>query len=427
MSTRRQPIDVQTVTEEQEPASASTAVATLGTTLAFGDDPAAIDRAVEQAAYFSLFSIPNPASPSTGIALIPFIPALSVGFSVHENMHRFEANVPEPSPDCGFRGSQAIGTEQVASVRMQMTPMPNNFQPGEGRVPPPTILLPFLSQRFTPLNGSFNFFDGQNSRFGAIGAGRTFPASVSGTLQTRLAAVIDATHGSGALAGLPATGIVIGDIEPPGGFHFNVMFRVMDPGGTLQTRAPLPPLKSPSNPEPGTVFMPFLAEPDPDDPLTAQQSPDGKYLFVRIVERLRLVYASFEVGPPGLRSRAATGAIVGRHSMTLILDQSLQTDVIPGFSKGGEFSFFDEDRNPIGGFKADLFEARVLSTQLPGLLTPISRIGGFAIPTEGSGQFVDPVGMVSVNGAFSLATGALSTIYMVRLSDPLGRFRLISP
>src|SRR5213593_3097760 len=140
MSTRRQSICVHTVADDQEPASASTAVGTLGTALAFGDDPAAINRAVEQAAYFSLFSIPNPASPSAGIALIPFIPALAVGFSVHENMHRFEAKVPEPSPDCGFRSSQAIGTEQVASVSMQMTPMPNNFQPGEGRVPPPTIL-----------------------------------------------------------------------------------------------------------------------------------------------------------------------------------------------------------------------------------------------------------------------------------------------
>jgi hypothetical protein len=31
--------------------------------------------------------------------------------------------------------------------------------------------------------------------------------------------------------------------------------------------------------------------------------------------------------------------------------------------------------------------------------------------------------MVSVNGAFSIATGAVSTLYMVRLSDPLGVFR----
>jgi len=144
------------------------------------------------------------------------------------------------------------------------------------------------------------------------------------------------------------------------------------------------------------------------------------------VERLRLVETSFDVGPPGLRSKVTTGAIVGRHSMTLILDQSLQTGVIAGFSRDGEFSFFDKEQNPIGGFEADLFEARILPTRVPGLLTPILRIGGFALPTKGSGQFIDPVGMVSVNGAFSLATGALSTVYMVRLSDPLGQFRLMS-
>jgi len=395
----------------------------VGTNLSPGDDPVVINRLVQQAAYFSLFSIPNPASPSTGIPLIPFIPQLAIGFTVHENLHRFEVKVRGPSPVCGFRISQAIGTEQAAAVNMQMTPVHNNYQAGEGRVPLPQILYPFLSQRFVPLNGSFEFFDSEKSGFTAFGAGRTFPANVAGTPQTRLAAVIDINQGTGELAGLSGTGIVIGDIEPPGGFHFNVMFRIMDPGGKLQTSEPLPPLQSPSDPEPGTVFMPFLSEPDPDHPLTVGPSANGKHLYVRIVERLRLVDLSFDTGPPGdLRSKTTTGAIVGRHSMTLILDQSLQTGVIPGFSKGGEFSFFDEEGLSIGGFKADLFEARVFPTSLPGLPTPIYRLGGFALPTDGTGQFKDPVGVVSANGAYSLATGAVSMLYMVRLSDPVGVF-----
>jgi hypothetical protein len=173
--------------------------------------------------------------------------------------------------------------------------------------------------------------------------------------------------------------------------------------------------------------MPFLSEPDPHHPLIADASPDGKRLYVRFVERLRLVDFSFGIGPPeGLRSKTKEGPIVGRHSMTLVLDLDGPRDVIPAYSKGSEFSFFDEDGQVIGGFKADLFEARIFPTDLPGLRTPIYRIGAIAPPTEGNGQFKDPVGMVSVNGAFSLATGALSTMYMVRLSDPLGRFQFVT-
>src|SRR5262245_43800702 len=101
----------------------------LGIELAPGDDPAAIDRSVQGAAYFSLFSMPNPASPTRGIPLIPFIgPALSIAFSVNEEMHRFEVHESLPSPVCGFHITQEVGTRPVSKVQMQMTPMPNNFQ-----------------------------------------------------------------------------------------------------------------------------------------------------------------------------------------------------------------------------------------------------------------------------------------------------------
>src|SRR5262245_9517600 len=113
----------------------------FGTSLHPGDDAAAIDRGVRQAAYFSLFSIPNPASPPDPIPLIPVVPELSIAIGVHESLHRFEVNEPEPNGVCGFRVGKAISRLEVAKVHMQMTPMPNNFQAASERVPPPTILL----------------------------------------------------------------------------------------------------------------------------------------------------------------------------------------------------------------------------------------------------------------------------------------------
>lgn len=389
---------------------------------------AASDRALQQAAYFALFSLPNPASPTRPIPLLPFAPALAVGFSVHEGLHRFEIHGREPNPVCGFKISKAIGQDYVARVNMRMTPMPNNFQGAADRMPPPTLLLPFLSQRFCALDGSLQFLDAEGSGFRAFGCGRTFPATVNGQSQIRLAAVLDITEGFGRLAGLRGTGIVSGETQPPSSFAFAVLFRVFDPDGSLQAHGPIAPLP-PDDPKPDTAFLAFLSEPDPQFPLRAESSPDGRRLFVRVAERLRLVGLSFDVGTPaGLRSTTSVGPVVGSHRSTLILDLSGGGDmrtpgaVIPAFSRGGEFRFFDKDGKPVGGFKADLFEARVFPTETPGGRAPFYRLGGIAPPSEGRGQFADPVGMVSVNGAFDLATGAVSTLYMVRLSDPLGLF-----
>ncbi len=388
-------------------------------------DPAAVDRLVGQGAYFSLFSLPNPATPSTPVLLIPWVQLVAIAFSVHEDLHRFEVRELAPSPTCGLRSvQQAELARGVALVSMQMTPMPNYFQPGSGQVPPPTILLPFLSQRFMPLDGSIQFKDAAKSGFTAIGAGRTLPTS--GT-SPRLCAVIEPEQTTGALAGLQGTGIIIGDIQPPSGFHFNVVFRFVDPDGRLQTTAPLPPLAGAGDPEPGVMFMPLLAERDPERPLQVEFTPDSGTAIIRVAELLRLVEVGFDVGPPGLRSRTVPGAVVGRHSMTLVVNLSTQpttTVVLPGYSVDGEFSFFDAEGRSIGGFAADLIEARLFPTSVPGLDSTFLRIGGFAPPTTGTGQFTNPVGIVSVNGAFSLATGAVSTLYMVRLSSPEGVFQV---
>ncbi len=407
-------------------ATSLSADALSGTSLHPDDDPAEIDRGVRQAAYFSLFSTPNPASPPDPIPLIPAVPALSIAIAVHESLHRFEVNEPEPNAVCGFRVSKSISRVEVAKVHMQMTPMPNNFQAGPERVPPPTILLPFLSQRICALNGSLEFLDNDGSGFGAFGSGRTFPANVNGQSQLRLAAVLDVFEGSGKLAGFQGTGIVSGETTPPSNFAFGVMFRIVDPDVELQAHGGIVPLQ-PNDPTPDTAFLTFLSEPDGDSPLEIEPSADGKRLKVRIAEVLRLVHLNFDVDPPGgLRSKTTTGAIVGTHRTTLTLDLSNRGPVIPCYSKEDRFCFFDRNRKPIGGFNADLFEARIFPTNLPGLQTPIFRIGGIAPPTQGTGQFKNPVGMVSVNGAFSLATGALSTMYVVRLSDPLGKFRTVS-
>jgi hypothetical protein len=393
-------------------------------------DPAFVEQLVSRAANFALFSVPNPAAPPQPVPLIPAIPALASAFEIHESLHRFEEDEPEPTALCGFRISKQIGEQTAATVSMQMTPMPNNFQAAPDRVPPPTVLLPFISQRFSALNGSLEFNDGHGSGVSGFGTGRTYPVIGASVPTIRLTGILDIVGGTGKLAGVQGNIIVNGTTTPPNIFAFHVLFRIIDPNGNLEATSPLLPLQSPQDPDPDTAILSFLSEPDPTQPLTVKQSSDGVHTCVEMVEQLRLVDLSVDVTPPeGLRAQTKTGAIVGQHRRTLILDTSNPNQpntVIPAYSKGGEFSFFDENGTSIGGFKADLFEARVFPTSVAGSQTPIYRIAGVAPPTDGTGQFTNSTGMVSVNGAFSLTTGAISTVYILRLADPFGKFRAVA-
>jgi hypothetical protein len=257
------------------------------------------------------------------------------------------------------------------------------------------------------------FLDSEGSGFTAFGCGRTLPAKVAGESQLRLAAVLDITEGFGKFAGLAGTGIVNGETVPPSTFDFSVLFRLVDPEGKLQSNLAIPQLPPAPDSQADTSFLPFISEPDPERPITAET--DGQRIIFRINERLRFAHLDFDIAP--LRSATEKGAIVGRHSMTVIADTSQSPTVFPAYSIDGEFSFFDHQGKSIGGFKADLLEGRVFPTG------GFYRLGGIAPPSEGSGQFIDPVGMVSVNGAFNIETGAVSTVYLVRLADPTGVFQ----
>lgn len=387
--------------------------------------PAETEALVKSGAYFSLFSLPNPASPSTGVSLTPFTPALFVAFTVSEALHRFEVEEIPPEAQCGFRIRQAYGSADVARVNMRMTPMPNNFQPGPGRIPWPTVLLPFLSQRFTPLDGHFNFLDAATSGFSAIGAGRVVPTPGN---SPRLAAVLEVQEPTGRLSGFSGMGIVNGEIAPPSGFAFNVLFRIDDPEGRLRTQQPLPPLLDPSDPTPsstgssGTSFLPLLSESDPDRPLRVAWTSDGRYLAVHLAERLRLVHLGFAINPH-LRSETRVGALVGRHTTTLLVDLQVEAQVYPAFSREDRFDFFDAQGQTLGSLTTRTIEARLIPQEQAGGLV---EFGGFAEPISGTGQFQNPLGMVSLNGAFDPRTGAVSALYMLRLTANDAIFKSLS-
>jgi len=125
---------------------------------------AEVNRLLRRAAYFPLFSIPDPGSPNRPIPLSPLLPQALVAVEVHEQLHRF-AIAPRPPGRRGrITASNDVG-EAAAAVHIRWTPMADDFEAGPGRVPPPTLLNPFRSQRFTMLDGELRFGDRARSGF----------------------------------------------------------------------------------------------------------------------------------------------------------------------------------------------------------------------------------------------------------------------
>ena len=126
---------------------------------------------LKKAAYFSIFSVPEPEQLSQGIPLIPF-GNLLYRIDITESPRRHQIAVGSPTPDCGFRSSMIGSDERIARQHLVLDMMPNNYEAGYGRKPPPTLLIPFLSQRFYMSQGEFDFFDPEHSGFRAHAAGR---------------------------------------------------------------------------------------------------------------------------------------------------------------------------------------------------------------------------------------------------------------
>lgn len=384
-----------------------------------------VTELLKSAAYFPIFNIPNPNRRNQPISLLPGVPFLDrlllVAVDVNEQLHRFEISVEEQSGARGLRARDVVG-DPVADVHIRWTPIPENFEAAPDSCPPPTILNPLSSQRFTMLNGRLSFMDADGSGFHGFGTGRTFP--VSGQFgQLRIGAVIDILEGFGKFAGLPGTAVINGYIQPPDGLALNLMVRIMDPTGKLKADSPITPIRPIADPDPGAIFMIFLGETDPQRPVQLNVAPDGTILGSNVYELLRLVHFGFDLGTAaGLRSQTAEGPIVGSVSATLMFNPLSPLSVSPIQTTNGLFTFFDRQQKTIGTLAANMIEGRAMRTELAGAPMPVFRFGGFGPILGGTGEFSNADGMMTMNSAVSVFPRTLSNLYIFRLVDPEGKF-----
>ena len=383
-----------------------------------------VTHLLRQAAYFSLFSMPNPTQPNKPIVK----PGVGmIGVEVHEDLHRFNVQVEQPTahPRQGIRAINQVG-QPVAQVHIDWRPIPDDYVASPDKEPPPTPLDPMRSQRFVMLGGQFRFNDGRQSGFHGFGTGRTFPTMINGQPQLRIGAVIDILEGYGRLAGKQGTVVVNGYITPPDGLALNILVRVLDPSGDLLTSSALPPVRPIPAPDPGSTFLMFLGEEDTSKPTTLRRAPDGRMLGASVHERLRLVHLNFDIsGRAGLRSHVTTGPVVGTLSGSLIFNPFAAAPgaPVPFQTQDGVFTFFDRQGKTVGSLKANIVEGRGFTAELPGAPMPVFRFGGFGPFLQGEGMFDGAIGMMSLNAAISVFPRTLSNLYVLRISDPDHKFR----
>ncbi len=385
-----------------------------------------VERLLKSAAYFPIFNVANPNDPNKPVPLIPGIPFLQqylmIAVEVNEELHRYEVTVEEPTAQNGLRAADRVG-EPVANVHIRFTPIPWAFEAAPNKYPPPTLLIPFISQRISMLDGQLTFKDNQQSGFKAFGTARTFPAQEGGKRVLRIGAVIEVLEGLGAFKGLTGAFVINGFISPPHDLALNLMVRVMDPDGRLKARSAIAPLKELPNPDPNAVFMYFLGEPDPSKPVKLNVSPDGRILGSEVHERLRLVHFDFDLGgAEGPRSRTREGPIVGEVSATLHFNPLSPTPVSPIQTTNGVFTFLDQSGNTLGTLNANMVEGRAMKTELAGAPMPVFRFAGFGPLLGGTGYFTGADGMMSMNSVISVFPRTLSNLYMIRFYDPTGKF-----
>ena len=363
---------------------------------------------------------------SRWVGLGPLVPLLQamplgmIGVDVNERLHRFDVRGTVPDERRGVRATNTVG-EAVGTLAMKWRIAPDDFEPAPGRLPPPTLLDQTRSQKFVMLDGRQRFEDGRESGLRGFGAGRTFPIVVNGRRQLRIAAVVEVVEGFGNLSGLTGAIVVNGYVIPPTGLFINFVARFPDPDGQLPAHAPIPPCEPEPEPDPGTTFLLFEGEPDPDRGVGERPARGGHTPGSSIRQRLRLVHTGFDVGSRvGLRSHTWEGPVVGH------VTADLKFDADPGPTSSIRmsnvlFTFTDPAGHVVGTLAAHMVEGRAFKTTVKG--HQMFRFGAFGPLVEGTGAFDGAVGMMTTNAVISASPRTESNLYILRISDPGGRYR----
>lgn len=373
-------------------------------------------------ANFLFFSMPNEAEPNEPI----MDGGRLIGVRVHEMLHRFE--IHQRLTRSGLQVQNQVGQPE-AQVHMTWRPIPDNFKASPDAEIPPTPLDPTRPQRFMMHDGRFTINGMPGTELRGFGTGTTLPVVIDGKPKLRLAAIVDVVEALGEFAGHSGMIVVNGHINPPDGLDLSILLRLTDGNEELLARTRLPRLRPIPPPDPEDLFLIFLGDSDPEDPIQIRVNPEGQMEGAVGPQRMRLVDVVFSTVSEKraetrkIVSKTRLGHFMGRMDAMAWFDPFSGKPPFPFQTTDGVFTFYDRDGETLGTIHANMTEGRALPTEIPGTSQPVYRVGGIAPATSGTGCFEDVVGLFTVSSFISLVPNVLSGIFILQLSDAGHRLR----
>lgn len=383
-----------------------------------------VESLLNQAAYFNLLSVPD-----TPFSPIRHNGGQVIGWQLTERLHRFVSEVAQPTRKAPLRTQQRVG-EPLGHFSHRWLLVPDDFEALPGLEPPPTALDPSRQQRFVMLDSVCQLGDDADG-FAGFGTGVTYPVSFGGRAEIHVAAIGTLMEGYGRFSDHEATTYTYcGTLQGERGFQGSLMIRAMDPQDTLHTRRELPPMTPEPYPDTDVTYVVLKGRKSgPASKTRYLFSPDGQVRGLEVHQQISAVVIDADGGERGLTSRTQLGRVIGRMrseiAFNLFNPGAPGTSVAPiPFGAVNYLTLFDEDGRELGGFVADGGEGRTFNLTFPNAPKQRGlRFGGVGPLRHGSGPFAGIQGLMTDNSVVGLAPHVTSTLYVLRIHDPEGRYR----
>lgn len=385
-----------------------------------------VQSLLDRAAHFNMYSIPDP---RRGSPIHPQgQPGRIIGVRISEVLHRFAVRVSTTTSNSDLRALNIVG-ETLARFEQRWMFIPWNFEALPEREPPLVVLDRSRSQRFVMLE-SVCVFAGGRDGFHGFGTGVTYPRADEPD-EVLVGAVGDIREGFGKFAGLQGTYTYCGTLSAERGFLGNLMCRVVDPDGLLSGESDLTTVTAREDPEPKATYLLFRGQKRDREQRTGYRfGPAGDVTGLNVEQQLRVIQLDSGENERGeLRSTMSVGPVMGR--MTAEISFNVFDPGAPGtgrapipFKSYNRYEFNDFAGRVTGGFDADGSEGRTFNLTLKAAPRQRAlRFGGFGSIVKSSGQLVGLQGLMTDNSVVGIAPHAISTLYVIRVDDPEGRFR----
>lgn len=288
------------------------------------------------------------------------------------------------------------------------------------------------------LRSEFRFADGRDG-FRCFGTGRTFPTIQSGYSELLAGASANIIEGWGIFERAQGTCIFAGRLDPEAGFIGSIVARIADPDDRMTVEV-IPPVERRSDVELEATYFLFRGQQQDaaqTPPATGQPSgntgsnpgskPGGGGFSLN--QAIRVIYTDCGFpGARGMRSSRQVGPIIGSQVATVHFDPSQLSKLaqplgsIP-FREENAFTFVDDCGQNIAGIQTVASDGAIFNLQLTSApLQHAVRIVGFGPASGGTGA-LNGVGGLFHSVAFNALPPVPSSLYMIRIADPHGKYR----